>query len=406
MDSFGRFDLLALNALDIPQIVRSSRSWDRGVARGVQQKAESLLSRVVEDTEQSPDIARLLHELVRISYKSGLDAANASAWSERAAASWSGLFFESRDPGGRRVARLADRLTWAARGESEPPPPGAIARHLKRTSRAEGSPSLAGATEEKVVILETVQALVDDLVERPLIAGSELPLPRLSELGQERGPRELNAVFSLLFPPDADGAFVVADPRRYPGEPRIALHRPGDSGVSGPGMFWISVEPAASEGSPGPAGATSGPRRDPARMWDDTAITPQEWGTVLAALQAAGTRLGAPPPGDYRHLSGYIALRRWLLDDPTAGPIFDAVRWKDRPLGLLLLGRLVLQHTWVPKASTDAEYLEAELNDLVTGDPEKTPPERVWAVRSGWNVRVDASSPESPKYVLEAAPKT
>jgi hypothetical protein len=404
MDSFGRFDLLALNALDIPQIVRSSRSWDRGVARSVQQRAESLLSRVVEDTEESSNIARLLHELVRISYKSGLDPASTASWSDRASASWSGLFFESRDPGGRRVARLADRLTWASRGESEPPPPGPIARRLKRSARAEDSPSLAGASEEKVVILETVQALVDDLVERPLIAGTQVPLPRLSELGQERGPRELNAVFSLLFPPDPDGSFVIADPRRYPGEARIALHRPGDTGASGPGMFWISVEAAATESAATPAGAGAGPRRDPARMWDDAAITPQDWGAVLAAMQAAGTRLVPPPPGDYRHLPGYVALRRWLLEDAAAGPIFDAVRWKDRPLGLVLFARLVTQHTWVPKASTDGEYLEAELNDLVSGDPEKTPVDRVWPVRPGWIVRVDVSSPETPTYLLEQKP--
>ncbi|HXQ48529.1 MAG TPA: hypothetical protein VN842_01940 [Thermoplasmata archaeon] len=405
MDDFSRFDLLALNALDIPQIVRATRAGDRAVARAVEQRAETLLRRVVEDTEKPADIARLLHELVRISYKSGLDGASATSWSDRAAASWGGLFFESRDPGGRRTARLADRLAWASRGESEPPTPGSLTRHFVRPVRPGDSPSLAGAPEEKVRMLESVQALIDDLVERPLTAGAQVPLPRLSELGQDRGPRELNAVFSQLFPTDGEGSFVIVDPRRYPGEPRIALHRPDDAGAAGAGMFTISVEPAA---VPHPVLAGDpivAPRRDPARMWDDPTVAPKDWADVLPALQAAGIRLAPPPPGDYRRLPGYVALRRWILDDPSAGPIFEAVRWKDRPLGLVLLGRLVTLRTWAPKVSTDGDYLEAELNDLVSGDPERSPPGGIWPVRPGWDVRRDTSSPGTTTYVLEAATK-
>ena len=140
-------------------------------------------------------------------------------------------------------------------------------------------------------------------------------------------------------------------------------------------------------------------------MWEDASVTPEDWASVLAAMQTAGTRLGPPPPGDYRRLPGYLALRRWILDDPSAGPIFEAVRWKDRPLGLVLLSRLVAQRTWTPKVSTDSEYLEAELNHVVTGDPEQTPPDGVWAVRPGWSVRRDSTSPETPTYILEASPK-
>jgi len=405
MDAFSRFDLLALNALDIPQIVRTTRAWDRSMSRAVEQKAETLLRRVVEDTEKPGNVAQLVHELVRISYRSGLDPASTASWAERATASWSGLFFESRDPGGRRTARLADRLAWAARGESEPPAPGPLSRVWNRAAREDDSSSLAGAPEQKVLMLESVQALVDDLVERPLTDGAQVPLPRLSELGQDRGPRELNAIFSQLFPSDEDGSFVIADPRRYPGEPRVTLRRPDDSRPASMGMFTIVVEPAVSaqHAASGPA-ATLG--RDPARMWEDPTVGPPDWATVVAALQAAGARLSPPPPGDYRRLPGYKALRRWVVDDPSAGPLFDAVRWKDRPLGLLLLARLISQKTWAPKVSTDAEYLEAELNDLTTGDPERSPPNGIWPVRPGWVVRTTAPTPGSVAYVLESTPSS
>ncbi len=405
MDAFGRFDLLELNALDIPQIVRATRNDDRAVARAVEQRAEALLRRVVQDTENPADIARLVHELVRISYRSGLDAVSAAAWPERAAASWGGLFYESRDPGGRRTVRLADRLAWASRGQSEPPTPGPLTRYWARPARGEDSSSLAGASEAKVLMLEAVQSLIDDLVERPLTDGAQVPLPRLSEMGQDRGPRELNAVFSQLFPPDQDGSFVIVDPRRYPGEPRIALHRPGDARGADDHMFAISVEPAAAS-RPSPSGdRASAPLRDPNGLWDEPSVTPADWAAVLPAMQAAGSRLGPPPPGDYRRLPGYLALRRWILEDPAAGPIFEAVRWKDRPLGLVLLSRLVTQRTWAPRVSTDSEYLEAELNHLVSGDPERTPPDGVWPVRPGWIVRIDTSSPGTTTYLLEAATK-
>jgi hypothetical protein len=402
MDSYGRFDLLALNALDIPQIVRATRNGDRGVARDVQQRAETLLRRVVEDTERPADIARLMHEFVRISYKSGLDPVSAASWPERAAASWAGLFFESRDVGGRRTARLADRLAWAARGQSEPSAPGAIVRHLTRSNQVEDSPSLAGASEEKVLMLEIVQSLIDDLLERALTDGAVIPLPRLTELGQARGIRDLNAILSQIFPLDEDGMFVIVDPTRYPGEPRVELHRPDDPRAPGGGAFILSVQPRAAPGGSDPAAV--GARRDTAKMWEDPSVTPHDWAEVLATMQAAGNRLSPPPAGEYRGLPGYVALRRWILEDPSAAPIFEAVRWKDRPLGLPLLGRLVAQHNWVPKVSTDSEYLEAELNHLVTGDPERAPPGGVWAIRPGWIVRVDSSTPGAPTYVLESVP--
>jgi hypothetical protein len=409
MDGYGRFDLLALNALDLPEIVRSTHGGDRSISRAVQQRAESLLGRVVEDTEKPADIARLVHEFVRISYKSGLDPASTRSWPERAAASWGGLFFESRDPGGRRIARLADRLAWAARGQSEPPAPGALARRWARSIRPEESPSLAGASEEKVLILESVQALVDDLVERPLTDGALIPLPRLTELGHDRGPRDMNGVLSQLFPPDPDGSFVIVDPTRYPEEPRVALHRPDDARAAGSGVFAISVQAAAiardSTTGDGAATLPAAARRDPATMWGDAAVSPQDWASVLAALQASGGRLVRPPSGDYRSLPGYLALRRWILEDPAAAPIFGAVRWKDRPLGLPLLGLLVSQRTWVPKVSTDREYLEAELNHLVSGDPERSPTDGVWAVRPGWIVRADSSTPGVVTYVLEPTTK-
>ena len=407
MDAFARFDLLALNALDIPQIVRTTRSEDRAVERAVQQRADTLLHRVVEDTERPADIARLLHELIRISYKSGLDPASTASWPERAVASWGGLFFESRDPGGRRTARLADRLAWASRGESEPPGPGAFARLRGRAAHVEGSPSLAGAPEQKVLLLETVQSFVDDLVERPLTAGVRVPLPRLSELGRDRGARELNAVLGQLFPLDDDGSFVIVDPRGYPGEPRVVLHRPDDPHNAGEGMFTLSVEAASAPRSalPGDAAPTPAPGswRDPAKMWDDPSVSPEEWAAVADALHAAGSRLGPPPPGDYRRLPGYVALRRWLLENPTAGPIFESVRWKDRPLGLVLLGRLVTGRSWQPQAPTDSEYLEAELNQLVSGDPERGPADGVWPLRPGWIVRRETAPSGATSYALGPA---
>ncbi|MCI4361371.1 MAG: hypothetical protein L3J91_06665, partial [Thermoplasmata archaeon] len=405
MDAFSRFDLLALNALDIPEVVRSSRSADRATTRSVEQRSETLLRRVVGDTEKPADIASLVHDLVRISYRSGHDPSGAASWPARAAASWGGLFYESRDPGGRRTARLADRLVWAARGDSEPPTPGPLTRRWGRPSRVEDSPSLAGAPEQKILLLATVQSLIDDLVEQPLMDGAQLPLPRLSEMGRDRGARELNAVFSQLFPLDPEGAFVIVDPRRYPGEPRIALHRPDEAASASPGLYVISVEPAAPPAPSGGPGAAPvpAPRRDPARMWDDMSVTSADWATVLSALQAAGARLSPPPPGDYRRLPGYMALRRWILDDASAGPIFDAVRWKDRPMGLILVNRLVSQRTWAPAVSTDGEYLEAELNHLVSGDPAKAPPDGLWPVRAGWNVRRVETTAGAPTYVLEPA---
>jgi hypothetical protein len=401
MNSYDRFDLLLLNSLSLSDLVAQVASRkDRELERQFRHVAESLLPRVRRETGYREEISSLLRDLAcRWSLGTAPTQPLGDApWLRWASTAWSGLFFESKVTGGRRKPRLADRLEWASHGRAEPEP-ALIGRLFGGAADLETPGSLAGRAPDEVVLVRVAQAILDDLAGSHRSHDASVALPHLDDLAGSVSAREVNSALQALFPSAGPDSFLFVDPSRNPGVVQCLLRWPTEGRGSSPPTYHLILR----NGTPSPddldhAGAASPvPDLDD---WTTTARSPLEWTDLLGRLAAAGGRLPTPSASTCRQSAGYLSLRSALLAGAPVNGLFASVHWKGRPTDLVLLNQLLTGGSLAPEYDTDGDYLEAELNHLVSGDPRVGGPSGEWSLPGGLGVRRVPATDGSRRYVL------
>jgi len=227
----------------------------------------------------------------------------------------------------------------------------------------------------------------------------------------------VNDALALLFIAPESGPFVLLHPNRYP-ECDETLIRPPTAGASGAALAYSLVVGRASRKNAGRGRGTSDPvlelsepgrgdrsaadevdEVDATTIWETDAVEPGTWRRVIKERRRERHRLD-PPPKDCRGLPAYTVLRNLLLDDADFRQAFLSVKWRGRPSGLPLLSSLLQKGTLAPEVVTDYEYLEAELGDIVQGDPQWHPADGRWTVR-GWAIVREGSHREGYRFTAK-----
>ncbi len=410
MDADGRFDLFGLNSLNLTDVLHEAQTKDHEALRQLSKEAELLLPRVRKETGSREDVAQLLRLLAERWY---LDSSAATApsgrtpWPTWARSAWGGLFYESRVPGGSRTPRLADRLLWISEGKAGAHP----ARwHLLfgGSSDDEASPTLSGRPPDEVLLLRVAQSILDDLAEVPRGTAATVVLPRLTDLAESTAARDVNAALQALLPTYEQDSFLLLDPIRTPGVALCTLRWPSERANTSGSTYQLEIAPTSpvDSGDPtaDPVDGPAGSLRFYLPKWYGPSRTRPEWIEILRSMSEKETRFPPPPSADCRENAGYRSLRAALVGGPPATDLFDQVCWKGRPRDLPLLNRLLKDGSYTPDEETDGGYLEAELNDLVYGDPRRGGEQGVWALDGGKVVRRDRGRDGSLRYSVGPAP--
>jgi len=385
MNAEEGFDLEELNAIDLRALQKEARG-DKALLREVMQKVAELLPRVHSETGVPALAGAVLRNKTLQWY---LASPSDPEWPTKMVPRWGGIFAESRIPGGRLSPALSTRLAslhsecaktngWAV----------AFARIQVRAGALFGRmsliPSLLLRSKRSFqpIVPQVAQAYLDDLAARRRASDAPLPMERLSRLGRRMGPMELNVMLGELFPQEGAESFVVLDPHLHPDTEGVMV-RPPPPKASGDEVTYELVRPNA----PLPIGSAGGSTVvAPTSPWHRQDLTVEEWRGVLGALEKSYGKLDPPPIDDYRSRPSYLALREFILDDPSACTSFRAVRWRGRPTGLVLLSQLLAQGTLAPEVETDGDYLEAELSHIEKGDPDQRPTDGHWNLGHGWTI--------------------
>jgi hypothetical protein len=407
MDADGRFDLFGLNALNLADVLREAQLADHETLHRLSKEAELLLPRVREETTSREQVARLVRLLAERWYLESPASPSPPTrppWKAWATAAWGGLFYETRVPGGSRTPRLADRLLGVVEGKA--------GLHLPRWHLLFGgapaedpSPTLNGRPPDEVLILRVAQSILDDLAESPRGDAATLVLPRLTDLSESTSLRDVNAALQALLPTYDPDSFLLLDPIRTPGVALGTLRWPSERANSAGSAYQLEFmasdadDPAsaASDGTDGPPGSL----RFYLPKWYGPGRTRPEWIDILGAMSEKQARLPPPPSADCRQNAGYRSLRSALVSGAPATDLFDQVCWKGRPRDLPILNRLLKEGSYVPDEDTDSGYLEAELNDLTTGDPRRGGENGIWKLDGGKVVRRQVGPGGSPRYTVD-----
>ncbi|HTT25402.1 MAG TPA: hypothetical protein VMH90_00370, partial [Thermoplasmata archaeon] len=375
LNAYDRFDLVGLNSFNLARILEEADRRDRGLVHQVRHVAMSLLDRVRQETGDREEVTQLLRELACHWFlESPRPPARPGepAWKEWATEAWAGLFYESRVTGGWRKPRLADRLLWASKGRSEPD--AALRERLfGRSPAREEAETLQGRPHEEVLQLRVAQAILDDLAGSPRNGVTLVPLAHLDDLASSVSVREVNSTLQSLFHSYDDASFLLLDPNRNPEVGLCTIRWPSERREGAPSTYQLVVgsptpEPAPSTGGGVPARPGTSPAADLAD-WVQLGRPRTDWIDLLTRALSDHARLPAPPSATCRQMPGYRSLRAALLQGPPLNDLFAKTQWKGRPTDLTLLNQLVATGALSPEVETDGDYLEAELNDLVTGDP-------------------------------------
>lgn len=411
MDATERFDLIELNTLPLVELGHEDFGGAE-VRRRLEARANDLLTRVKQETEDLPVAGAFLRELLLQWYRDSPELPN---WSEVMPRHWGGLFADSRYAGGKLQPWIVRRLLMLARGSRRGEAIGGKLLHHLVRSRAhdpflERPPAQTWAAE-------AAQAVLDDLASHPRIPGtSRVSLVRLSELAQRRRVENLNQALGMLLDGPDRGPFVLLHPNRYPDCDLVAIRAPSP-GASGPALSYALVLQRA--GSTPPVAISAGLEVTSTLSMTDLAASvgaegsvgdPWElsdrpkgaWRPLLESFKASHQRLPAPPK-DYRQRGTYRSLRELVVEDEGARRTFSSVKWRGRPSGLLLLTALLADGELACEVSTDYEYLDSELSDLEDGRPDRRPDPPRWRVRemcvvregdfrSGYHYRVERSA--------------
>jgi hypothetical protein len=410
-DPTERFDIQTLNTLRLPDLLEEARS-DPSLLATLARRAEALMVRVKHEVDDPLNAGAFLRDQVLRWYR---ESTEDPQWTTHMPQRWAGLFAESRVNGGRLELWLNLRL-WSLRERAVRAGP--LAQKLRRgLSRDRPAEAAVGRTASQQIHAEVAQAILDDLATHVRDPETPLPLVRLSELAVRRQVPTVNDALALLFSAPETGPFVILHPNRYPDCEEMVI-RPPAPGANGAALAY-SLGPGrplrrpgvrdrragdAVEDPLGPDGGVSTREDgqaeiDAATIWEAESVSATTWRRVVEEARRARRRLD-PPPKDFRTRPAYGALRDLLFDDADFRKAFLAARWRGRPAGLPVLVSLLQKSTIAPDVSTDHEYLEAELGELVQGDPHWSPPDGRWKVR-GWTITREGSHQEGFRFRAE-----
>jgi hypothetical protein len=400
-DPTERFDIEMLNVLPFPDLVEEARG-DPALLTTIARRAEALMVRVKHEVDDPLSAGAFVREQVLRWYRESLGDPQ---WTGRMPERWAGLFAESRVSGGKLEPWLNLRL-WSLRERVVRAGP--LGQKLRRgLTRDRPVESAVGRTASQQIHAEVAQAVLDDLASHRRTADSALPLIRLSELAVRRQVPTVNEALALLFSAPETGPFVILHPNRYPDCEELLI-RPPSPTASGAALAY-SLGPSRPPRRPIARERKTGDSPDGTGPFDDTAATEEEgqaeldagtiweaervdasvWKRVVDEARRARRRLD-PPPKEFRTRAAYPTLRDLLLDDGDFRKAFLAARWRGRPAGLPLLVTLLQKGSISPEVSTDHEYLEAELGELLQGDPRWSPADGVWKIH-GWTITREGS---------------
>jgi hypothetical protein len=404
-----RFDLQSLNTVRLHDVVEEANG-DPSMLATIAHQAEALMVRVKQETDDPLNAGAFLRDQVLRWYR---ESAQDPEWTARMSARWGGLFAESRVTGGRLLPWLNLRL-WSVRERAVRAGP--FRQKLRRgLGRDRPTEAALGRTASQQIHGEVAQAILDDLATRVRDPEVPLPLIRLSELAVRRQVPTVNDALALLFSGPETGPFVILHPNRYPDCEEMVI-RPPAHGASGPALAFSlgsgrpSRKPGARDrsaggptGSPPEGGAVDGEDGgsdlDAQTIWEAETVAPDTWRRVVDEARRARRRLD-PPPKEFRTLPAYGVFRDLFLEDADFRKAFLAARWRGRPAGIPLLVSLLQKGAIASDVSTDHEYLEAELGEIVQGDPHWNPPDGRWKL-PGWTIVREGSHQEGFRFRAE-----
>ena len=423
-----QFDIQMLNALPLPTLLEEAHG-DRAVLAAAAQQAEELMARVKREVDDPASAGAFLREQVRYWYA---ESAKDPKWTSRMTERWAGLFADSRVHGGRLRPWLNHRL-WTLREQAVEGGP--LRKKWARKLRGDDTALLTNLERSgpDLIRAEIAQALLDDLATHRHNPDTPLPLISLSELAVRRQVVTVNAALGQLFSVPDTGPFVVLHPNRYPDLEEVVIRPPVPRArgaalafTLGPGRPTARPLPPARPGAreprgekppEGPAAVPSAPATSPREaipveegpsgldsdsIWEAESVGPSAWREVVEAARESRGRL-SPPPGEFRSRSAYSALIDLLLDDDDFRRTFLGVRWRTRPAGPPLLASLLAAGSLAPEVSTDHEYLEAELDELVRTRLATKNGEGAWTVRV-WTIAREGSHAEGFRFRAQRAP--
>ncbi|HYB77937.1 MAG TPA: hypothetical protein VEE83_04560, partial [Thermoplasmata archaeon] len=140
---------------------------------------------------------------------------------------------------------------------------------------------------------------------------------------------------------------------------------------------------------------------DASTIWTADEVDASAWRRVVKERRKERHRLETPPK-ECHSSPAYSRLRSLLLEDPEFRQSFLSVKWRGRPAGLPLLATLLQKGSLTPEVVTDHEYLEAELGDLVQGDPQWHPSDETWTV-GDWTVVREGSHEKGFRFTAKRA---
>jgi hypothetical protein len=412
MDPTEKFDIQALNAFHFLDLVEEARN-DPTLLERLAHRAQILLGRVKQEVDDPLSAGGFLREQVLDWYRRSSESPE---WAERTPERWAGIFADSRVNGGNLHPWLNLRL-WSLRNEALRGGRwvGRLRHSLTRDRAIESSIARTGVQR---IQAETAQAILDDLATQPRVSGATLPLVRLSELAVRREVQTVNEALVALFGSPVIGPFVVLHPNRYPDCEELLI-RPPIPGATGAALAYALVTGHSTlrgAGSTSHRNARSGSGGgkgeveeapdsfeedlDGVSIWESESVGFEDWARLLGTRRREKRRL-EPPPKDYRTRPAYPVLRQALLEDAEFRKSFLGVKWRGRPAGLPLLTTLLQKGSLTPEVVTDFEYLEAELGELVRGDPNWVPPDDRWTL-PGWTISRDGERTSGYRYRAEA----
>jgi len=387
MNAEERFDIEAINAIDLPALVEEARG-DKRLLREVVRKAEELLPRVRAETEDPVLVGAILRSKTLDWFRqSPLDP----AWAEVMPVRWGGIFSESRVPGGRLSRKLSYRLTNLINQCVKASGPAAFLRAgftgLFRGSSATVAsmvPFIKGSKRPRLT-QPVAQAYLDDLAANSRDGDQPLPLERLSELARRNGSAEVNMTLVELFTQESVHSLTVLDHRFHPNMNalivRVVPPRAPDEAAT---YDLVQVNPHVARESGLGDGALI--EEAPGAFWERQDLTKKEWLELFRSFEKRKARLDPPPRENTRDLPSYVVLRELLMTDSVARKAFMAVHWKGRPSGLVLLCRLLSEGTFAPDVETDGDYLEAELDHIDKEHGVRRSKDGQWKLGHGWTV--------------------
>jgi len=381
-----KFDLEAINSIDLPALVVEARG-DKRVLREVLRTAQALLPRVRAETEDPLLVSAILRKKTLDWYRRSPTDPN---WAEYMPLRLGGIFYESRVPGGRLSRKLSVRLTLLINECVQASGTMAFLRAgvnglFRGSAMVASMMQFALGSKRPRLTQQVAQAYLDDLAACGRNGGESLPLERLSDLGRRTGSQEVNMTLVELFPQDVAGILTVLDPRFHPGMSALAIRVVAPK-TSDDAATYDLVQGAAR--SPKDHGGLESAATEAASgsPWERPEISKKDWLGVLKSLEKRKARLEAPPRDNPRDRESYLALRELMLTDSSGRKAFLAVHWKGKPSGLALLCQLLVEGSLVPEVDTDADYLEAGLDHPEKAHADHRSKDGHWNLGHGWTV--------------------